>query len=67
MPEWSFMALALLLAYVVFAACALISIAKSRETSIPKVIWMLIVVVAPFIGSIVWFAVGRRMNLQNET
>ncbi|MBP3036746.1 PLDc_N domain-containing protein [Arthrobacter sp. zg-ZUI100] len=47
--------------YLVLVIAALVSIAKSTHpTPTVKVLWFLVVVVAPFLGSLVWFAFGRR-------
>jgi len=47
-------------AFVLFIA-ALVSIARAQRASTgEKVIWILVVLILPFLGSIVWFAVGRR-------
>lgn len=40
---------------------ALISIARAPEIDgTQRALWILIVIVAPFLGAIVWFAIGRR-------
>lgn len=47
--------------YLVLVIAALVSISKSTHpTPTVKVLWFLVVVVAPFLGSLVWFAFGRR-------
>ncbi len=52
--------LAAVAAFVLFIA-ALVSILKaSRASTGEKVIWVLVVLILPLLGSIVWFAVGRR-------
>ncbi|MCS5735045.1 PLDc N-terminal domain-containing protein [Herbiconiux daphne] len=47
-------------AFVLFIA-ALVSIARApRASTGEKVIWIVVVLILPLLGSIVWFAVGRR-------
>ena len=46
--------------YLALAVGAVISISKSAHaTPTVKAIWFLIVVVAPFLGSLIWFTVGK--------
>ncbi len=53
-------ALILLLALVP-AAVALVSILRTRPASgTETVLWILIVLVAPLLGALLWFAIGRR-------
>jgi hypothetical protein len=52
--------IAILAAFVLFIA-ALISIVRAPRASMgERVIWVLVVLIMPLLGSIVWFAVGRR-------
>ena len=46
-------------AAVVFVIAAVVSILASRTDTGMKVVWLVFVVVAPFIGSALWFLVGR--------
>jgi hypothetical protein len=49
-----------LAAFVLFIA-ALVSIVRApRASTGERVIWVLVVLILPLLGSIVWFAVGRR-------
>ncbi|MFC6356116.1 PLDc N-terminal domain-containing protein [Luethyella okanaganae] len=51
-------------AYVTLAILALTQIARADfPDASTRVLWILAVLVAPFIGSIVWFAVGRPARL----
>jgi hypothetical protein len=49
-----------LLAYVAFVIGALVSIVASGTPRGMKAVWIVFVVVAPMIGSLAWFVVGRR-------
>lgn len=47
-------------AFVLFVA-ALVSIVRApRASTAEKVIWVIVVLILPLLGSIVWFVVGRR-------
>lgn len=49
-----------LAAFILFIA-ALVSIVKAaRASTAEKVIWVLVVLILPLLGSIVWFVVGKR-------
>lgn len=51
----------LIVAYLAFVISAIVSIVKS--TAYPtglKALWILIVFVTPFIGSVVWFIWGKK-------
>ncbi|CAN5602074.1 hypothetical protein BH10ACT7_BH10ACT7_19250 [soil metagenome] len=45
-----------------FAVIDLVLIEKSRVRAFPKVFWVIIILVVPFIGAILWFLVGRDWN-----
>lgn len=49
------------IAYVAFAIAAIISILRSTNyTSGLKALWALAVIAFPFLGSLIWFLVGRN-------
>lgn len=49
------------IAYLAFVIAALVSIIGSdRYTTGTKALWFLAVIIAPFIGSIIWFFWGRK-------
>jgi hypothetical protein len=53
-----------LLSFVLFVA-ALIDIILRQEGQVkhlPKLVWILIIILLPLIGSILWFAIGREYN-----
>lgn len=53
-------ALLAVLAYAVLFVAALISIVCSAHTMGMKLAWLVFAFIAPFIGSALWFLVGRR-------
>lgn len=48
------------LAVVALWLAALVGVAKSKIDVTPKAVWVLIVVIAPVLGAIAWFAIGSR-------
>jgi uncharacterized membrane protein len=50
---------ALLAAYVLFIVGAFISILRSHFPAGMKFVWAVFVVIAPFLGSLLWFLIGR--------
>lgn len=48
-----------LLAYATLVICALISIIASPQEFGMKIVWAVLVFIAPFIGSLLWFFIGR--------
>lgn len=48
------------IAYAAFFVAALVSIARSGLTGGMKLGWIVFAFVAPFLGSLLWFLVGRR-------
>ena len=60
MPSWGIMGFFLILNAVLYIA-ALVSIARNRTlTSGGTVVWVLIVLALPVLGSVLWFLIGRR-------
>ncbi|MEU5547915.1 PLD nuclease N-terminal domain-containing protein [Streptomyces sioyaensis] len=53
-------AVILTLAYVGLFVSALISIIRSALSGGMKLIWVVFAFIAPFIGSSLWFLIGRR-------
>jgi hypothetical protein len=43
----------------IFAVVDLVIIDKSRVRAFPKVFWVIIILVVPFVGALLWFLVGR--------
>lgn len=59
-PSWDIMGFLLILNAILFIA-ALVSIARNRtHTTGGTVVWALIVLAVPVLGSVLWFLVGRR-------
>jgi membrane protein implicated in regulation of membrane protease activity len=53
-------ALAAVLANFLLAIGALVSVLRSRLGGGMKFLWVMFVFVAPFLGSLAWFVIGRR-------
>jgi hypothetical protein len=45
---------------------ALISIVKNQFEGYDKIVWVLIVLLLPFLGAILYFAIGRQRRLQSR-
>ncbi|HAG59124.1 MAG TPA: hypothetical protein DCR15_19325 [Arthrobacter bacterium] len=59
-PSWGIMGFLLILNAILFVA-ALVSIARNRtNTTGATVVWALIVLAVPVLGSVLWFLIGRR-------
>ena len=43
----------------IFALVDLLIIDKSRIRAFPRFVWVLIIIVVPFVGALLWFVVGR--------
>lgn len=54
------------LAYAVLFVGALISILASAHTGGMKLAWVVFAFVAPFLGSLLWFLVGRGDSLRRH-
>ncbi|PYC67496.1 hypothetical protein C7C45_21015 [Micromonospora arborensis] len=55
----------LFLVQIVLAVCALISCLSAEEgqiRSLPRIVWVLIILFFPLVGSIAWFVAGREPN-----
>ncbi|HET6704318.1 PLD nuclease N-terminal domain-containing protein [Amycolatopsis sp.] len=59
---WIFMGVAgaALLAFAVLFLAALIGILRSPLTGTMKLVWVVFAFCAPFLGSVLWFVLGRR-------
>lgn len=44
----------------VFAIVDLVLIDKSRVRAFPKLVWVIIIVAVPFVGALLWFAIGHE-------
>lgn len=49
-------------AYVIFFVAALISILGSRQGCGAKLLWIVVAFAAPFLGPLLWFVVGRKLD-----
>ena len=59
-PSWGIMGFLLILNAILFIA-ALVSIARNRtHTTGATIVWALIVLAVPVLGSVLWFLIGRR-------
>lgn len=61
-PEWSIILILALVVYAALAVAALLSVGKAQMPTTTKAIWVLVIVIAPFIGSLCWFLIGARSS-----
>lgn len=50
---------AVIVAFVVFVFGAVVSVLRSSLTGGMKFVWIVLVFLAPFIGSLLWYVIGR--------
>ena len=46
-------------AFTVFSAVNIVLIDRSRVRALPKAAWIVLVILLPIVGGVLWFAVGR--------
>ncbi|KAA9158109.1 PLDc_N domain-containing protein [Amycolatopsis acidicola] len=51
--------IAVILAYLVLVLAALVSVLRSANSGGMKVVWFVFIWVAPFLGSLLWFVIGK--------
>jgi hypothetical protein len=60
---WTILSLLLL----VLPLVSLVSILRSTfKDSITKLLWVLVVILVPFVGPILYFAIGRKQRIQAD-
>lgn len=52
----------LTLVIMVFALINIITCREDQVKFLPKLVWILLVIFLPFIGSVLWFAIGREYD-----
>ncbi|PRY40554.1 PLD nuclease N-terminal domain-containing protein [Umezawaea tangerina] len=52
--------IAVALGFLVLFVAALVSVLRSRLTGGMKLVWVVFAFCAPFLGSLLWFVVGRK-------
>jgi len=66
MPEpilWTVIAIVAMVGYFAMIAAALLQIFRSTMPTNTKLLWLIVILIAPFIGPLIWFAVGRNSAL----
>ncbi|MBS2098755.1 PLDc N-terminal domain-containing protein [Carboxylicivirga linearis] len=63
-PEWIII-LAIFLFVLLLPLIALINILNHEFTGNNKIIWVLIVLFLPFLGSVLYFAMGKNQKITN--
>lgn len=52
---WSIIAIAVFVAYAALAISALVGVSRANLPTTASAVWILIIIVAPFLGSLCWF------------
>ncbi|MEX5307617.1 PLD nuclease N-terminal domain-containing protein [Kocuria sp. CPCC 205258] len=65
--SWDFTTLLLGGTLIALVALAIISLSRDRHyTPAQRLLWLLVILAAPVVGPILWFAVGRRHALEHQ-
>ncbi len=51
----------------VFAIVDLVLIDRGRVRAFPKLVWVIIIVVVPFVGALLWFVIGHEWGSRGGT
>ncbi|MBH0023387.1 PLDc N-terminal domain-containing protein [Salinibacterium sp. SWN248] len=60
---WNVIGIMAIVAYVALIAVALLQIYRSTMPTNTKLLWLIVILVAPFLGPLIWFAIGRNSTL----
>lgn len=63
---WQIILILLILAGLILPLIALIDILRNEYTGSNKLIWVLIVLLFPFIGAILYFIIGTRQKIDKK-
>lgn len=58
--------ISMVVAYVVVVLAGLASVLRTAQPRGMKLVWFCLVWVAPFLGSLAWFAFGKPYALRND-
>ncbi|MEH6781100.1 MAG: PLDc N-terminal domain-containing protein [Rhodoglobus sp.] len=60
---WWIIGIVAIAAYFTLIVVALMQVFNSTMPTNTKLLWLIVILVAPFIGSLIWFAIGRNSAL----
>lgn len=60
---WGILPILAVVAYLALIIVALMQVFNSTMPTNTKLLWLIVILIAPFIGSLIWFAVGRNSAL----
>lgn len=60
---WGIIPILAVVAYLTLIVVALMQVFNSTMPTNTKLLWLIVILIAPFIGSLIWFAVGRNSAL----
>jgi len=60
---WSIIGVVAVTAFLALIVTALLQVFRSTMPTNTKLLWLIVILIAPFLGSLIWFAVGRNNAL----
>lgn len=61
---WHLVLIVVMVGLALLVVSAIVSISRADyKSGTEQAVWILIVVIAPLLGALIWFAVGRRRKL----
>jgi hypothetical protein len=60
---WTIIMILAMVAYFTLIALALLQVFRSTMPTNTKLLWLIVILIAPFLGPLIWFAVGRNSAL----
>lgn len=60
---WTIIMILAMIAYLALIVVALMQVFNSTMPTNTKLLWLIVILIAPFIGLLIWFAVGRNSAL----
>jgi len=60
---WTIIMILAMVAYFTLIVLALLQVFRSTMPTNTKLLWLIVILIAPFLGPLIWFAVGRNSAL----
>ena len=62
-PGWTIIMIIAMVAYFALIVVALTQVFRSTMPTNTKLLWLIVILIAPFFGPLIWFAFGRNSAL----
>lgn len=59
-PGWTIIMIIAMVAYFALIVVALTQVFRSTMPTNTKLLWLIVILIAPFLGPLIWFSVGRN-------